>query len=176
MSDLFTTARAKPERCRILLDGVLADEHAQLEDELAGADESARHMLAERIVDVEEQIRKAEIEFVFVAIGRGKWRRLQADHPPSEDERAQGIDFSVDDFPFEAMSASLVEPRLTVAELRRLNDEVLTFEQYSLLWATCLAANVGVASRPESLAARAILANGGGKSQLPSDSESAAVS
>jgi hypothetical protein len=177
VSSVFENARGKPERCRLLLDGALADEYEQLEQALVDAtDEADQEILAHQVVDLEARMREAEVEFVFIGIGRGAWRRLVAKHPPSEDEKAAGAEFSIDNFPIEAMSASLVEPKLTVDELRRLNDEILTFEQYGQLWSACLRANVGSGSRPESLAARAILANGGGKSQQPSKSESAAAS
>lgn len=177
MPDPFANAKKKPERVRLLLAGDMLDEHADLERQLADAADDARTLVAEQIVELEKRMVDAEIEFVFEPIGRGRWRKLIADHPPTDDEKAEGRIWNGDTFPIAAMLASMREPRVAPDEFQALYDDVLTEEQFSSLWLVCLTANGGVvASHPESQAARATLANAGGKSRPPSGSGSAEAS
>lgn len=184
-ADVLAQARAKVARVRLCLDGDLLDEHAQLEQALATArayDEQHNEItapeVARQVVELEERIADAEIEFVFRAMGRGRWRKLAADNPPSDDQAREGAEFDVDVFPFEAMAASLEDPEMTADELRQLHDDVLDEAQFVALWSACLRANLGGAlNRPESAAARSVLeANARLKSVPPSDSAGLAAS
>lgn len=157
-ADVLAKAKAKTERVRLLLDGDLLDQHEQLSAEFEADGENVE--LAERIVALEAEIRDAEVEFVFKGMGRGRWRALIAEHPPTDDQKAQGAEFNVDTFPFVAMAACLDEPRMTVDELKELNDRALTEVQFSHLWTGCLKAALGTgATVPSSEAARRHLAN-----------------
>lgn len=161
-ADVLAKAKAKTERVRLLLDGDLLDQHEQLAAELAALGEGSDQMteLSERILALEEEMKAAEVEFVFKGIGRGRWRAMIADHPPTEEQRAQGAEFNIDTFPFVAMAACLDEPRMTIDELVELNDRALNEVQFSLLWAGCLKAALGTgAALPSSEAARRHLAN-----------------
>jgi len=174
-ADVLAKAKAKTERVRLLLDGDLLDQHEQLTAE-SKADEGNVE-LADRLVALEAEMRDAEVEFVFKGMGRGRWRALAAEHPPSDEHKAQGDNFDSDVFPFEAMSRCLDEPRMTVEELKELHDRSLSELQYQKLWFGCLAANLGGSvTRPESRAAHATRANGRHKSAQLSESESAEVS
>lgn len=171
-ADVLAKAKARLGRVRLLLDGDLVDQHEQMSAELGklNAESPEAKALAARVLDLESEMQKAEIEFVFQAMGRGRWLKMMADHPPTDEQAKQGAQFDTDTFPFVAMAECLVEPEVTVEALRTLNDEVLTEGQFGSLWASCLKANIGGGSRPESLAAHAIAANGGGKSKPRSNS------
>lgn len=162
-ADILAKAKARTGRATLVLDGALVDDHERLVAELAGLDQTgpAARDLADRIVALEAQMAEAEVEFVFNGLGRGRWRKLLADYPPSEQDRATGLDFDPNTFPFAAMTEALEEPAFTAEELRSLLDDVLSEIQFQVLWAACLKANVGSGvSRPESPAAHAITANG----------------
>lgn len=170
-AEVLAKAKARTARVALVLDGDLLAEHERLSAQLDKfhSDTDDAIELAGRIVALEEQIVEAEVEFVFRGLGRGRWRALLAEHPPTEDDKKQGLEFSADEFPFVAMAASLVEPVLTVDDLRALHDEALSETSFSELWTACLKANLGGgSSRPESQAARATLENAGGKSKLQS--------
>lgn len=183
-ADLLASARARTARARLCLDGDLLDEHQLLVEELGRARKDDERLnepdrapaIAEQILELEDRIAAAETEFVFKAMGRGSWRKLVADHPPTPEQLAVDpqVDNDVEVFPFEAMAASLEEPALTAADLRKLHDDVLDETQFQKLWTTCLVANLGTGvNRPESAAARSVLAaNARPKSEQPSDSES----
>jgi hypothetical protein len=185
-AEVLANAKAKTARVRLCLDGHLLDEHAVLSEQLEQAqrydettnDPDTAPGIAQEIVALEARIAEEEVEFVFRGLGRGRWRTLLADHPPSEEQVAQGaVDFDPDVFPFEAMAASLVEPTMTADELSELNDEVLDEIQFNTIWGTCLRANLGNGvNRPESVAARNVLASVRPSSVQPSDSESRAAS
>lgn len=155
-----------------MLDSDLLDEHERLTRELDELPEGRNsEALAEQIVQLEEQIAEAEVEFVFRGLGRGRWRKLIADHPPTEEDQADGAEFDTQEFPFVAMAACLESPALTVDDLKTLNDEALSEMTFNALWAACLTANLGGGvSRPESRAAHAIRANGRHSSEPQSDS------
>jgi hypothetical protein len=175
-AEVLAKAQTRTGRVRLVLDGDLLDEHARLEDALDAASDGEKREIAEQIVDCEQRLADAEVEFVFRGLGRPTWRKMVADHPPTDTQRAEGADFNVDTFPFEAMAASLVDPAMTADQVREL-EEHLDEVQFSTLWSACIRANVGGGvTRPESRAARAIMANGRRSSPQPSGSESPAAS
>lgn len=175
-ADVLAKIKAKTERVSILLDPDLVDEHAALDRRLQSASDEQKHELAEQILELEQRIADEEVEFVFKGMGRTRWRKLLADYPPTDEQRARGAEFNTDTFPFEAMAECIVEPEMSADQLRQLND-MLSEVQFAQLWGACLSANIGSGvTRPESLAAHVILANGGGKSPLRSVSESVEAS
>lgn len=183
-------AKAKTSRASLVLDGGLLDEYAELEDQLAGLDEGSPEALevAEQIIAAEQALKAAEVEFVFQFNGRGRWNKMKADHPPSDEEAAAGAEFNLE-FPFHAMAACLVSPStieingdvvdLDVEGFERLNDELLDETQFTVLWAACARLYWGGrVTRPESQAARSILSgrNERPSSEQPSEQESPAES
>lgn len=175
-ADVIAKTKAKTSRVRIMLDGDLLDRHAVLSADLDTAAEEDKQRIAEEIVDVEAEMADAEVEFVQRGMGRARWRALLAAHPPSDVQKAQGIEFDPDTFPTAAIADSLIEPVMTVEQVREL-EEHLDEVQFAELWGACLKANIGSGStRPESQAARVIAANGRPKSLQPSGSESDAAS
>jgi hypothetical protein len=176
-ADVLAAAKPKTSRVRLLLDGDLFDEHATLSAALEAAADEEKEALAEQVLDLEQRMADTEVEFVQKGMGRGRWRKLAADHPARDEDKAAGLDFNADTFPFAALAECLVEPVMTADELVQLHDEVLDEVQFSQLWSGCLKVNMGGGlTRPESQAARAIQANGRLRSVQPSNSESAEAS
>lgn len=179
-AEVLAKARAKTARVKLCLDGDLLDQHAQLSEQLAAAqavDEQSNRpatapKIAKQIVQLEQQIEAAEVEFVFRAVGRSRWRQLLADNPPTDEQKEQGAEFDVDTFPLLVMSESLVEPSFTVDELAHLIDEILSEADFAQIWGACLRCHLGGGSRPSSSAARAIAQSSRGRSKPQPESVS----
>lgn len=170
-AEVLGKARARTSRVRLLLDGELSDQldAVRSDFEAAAPESDEARATAERLVALEDEAEKEKTLFVF-QVGRGRWRKLIADHPPSEEHKALGAEFDPVEFPFVAMAEFLIEPKLTVDDLRSLEEDVLDEVQFNVLWGTCLKAAVGSGARDPSLAARQLL-NACGSSKPASDSE-----
>lgn len=175
-AEVLAKAKARTARISLCLDGELEDRLEMARSAFAEADSDSDEAaaLAEALVAVEADVEKASTEFVF-QVARGKWRKLKADHPPTDEQKALGAEFDTDEFPFVAMSAFLVSPVMSVDDLKALDDEVLDEVKFAQLWGTCCRAAMGVAPHPSSQAARQLL-NARGNSKPPSNSGLAAVS
>jgi hypothetical protein len=173
-AEVMAKAKARIHRVSLVLDGDLLDEHERLTAALASLPDGGNSEALEDALDqLDEQIREAEVTFVFRGIGRGRWRKLLADHPPTDEDKAIGSEFNSETFPFAAMAASIVEPSLSEADLLSLNEDALAEVDFQEIWLACLIANLGSAgsTRPESRAARASAANGRRNSPPLSGSE-----
>jgi hypothetical protein len=149
-----TLALCRPYRrtVKICLDGALLAERDRLQDELLEAvqrdefdDDSlaTASPVATKLQELEDQVRDAEVEFVFQTIGATAWRALLADHRPRPRDKDLGYSFNADTLPVAAVAASAVDPELTPAQAEALADTLST-GQWALLWSTCLEVNVGV--------------------------------
>lgn len=168
VADLRAAFGRRREEARVLLDQSLLAEHTRLDAELQKAiDEDAKlnrnpeaPVIAERIRELEQRIDASKTVFVFEQIGRGAWLDLVAQHPPTDDERSQGLDHHPESFIPAALVAScrLVRtPDGNEGTLDLDNAEFLMAElteaEFRKLWAACLKANLGEASDPKSAAA-----------------------
>jgi hypothetical protein len=152
--------RATPAvgRGRIVLDGQLLDEHALLLDRFDEGDEQEQSSLAVEVVASEERLKAAETEFVFHGTGRGAWRKLLGEHPPTDADKEAGADYNTATFPVAAMVATLVEPGMATDRFERMLNEELDEVRFGILWGACLKACLGGgANRPSSAAARRLL-------------------
>lgn len=138
----------------------LRDEHADLEAQLAAmlsdvVSDPDRVAVAERIVEIEDQIAASIREFRFVSIGRKAWSDLLAQHPPTDAQRRRdrGLDYNPDTFPYVAMAAACTSPVMTVDQARNIGaSPALDVAGWSELWGACIRANVQ-AEAPKSMAA-----------------------
>lgn len=170
-AEVLAKAKARTARVALVLDGELLAEHELLSGQLKAhaKDSPEAAAIAARILNIEDAMGESEVEFVFRGLGRGRWRALLAAFPPQPEDEKGGVDFDSQEFPFAAMAACLVEPALTVDDLKALHEEALSEMAFNQLWATCLQANVGSSSsRPESQVARGIAGSERPKSQLQS--------
>jgi|GEM_PF-2817052 len=146
----------------------LRDEHAELDALLPTLTSDTidahpkRAATAERLVAIEAELEEAMIEFRFRAIGHRAWADLLREHPATESQRKadRSADHNVETFPYEAMAASCIDPVMTVADVRRLEESALIdVNAWTKMWSACISANV-VATAPKSLAASILLASG----------------
>lgn len=156
-------AAVKPitKSVRVCLDGDLLAQverlgqeflQARLDDERLNRTDEAP-AISERIAALGEQVKDAEVEFVFQSIGRLPWQDLISKHAPTKPQRELGADFNTDTFPVAAMAASCVEPEgADVAGFEAL-AATLNDGQWNRLWATCHAANTAGGDVPNLAAA-----------------------
>lgn len=147
---------------RVLLDQTLVAAHAAADarlqealaldgESLADSDEiTARRAEVEA---VEAAISAAEIEFTFEGIGRRAWLELVAEHPPTDEQAKDGFDYHPEMFPPAAVAASVVAPADVDEDTVAFLAAELDLAEWGKLWSACLEANVGVATRPKSVAA-----------------------
>jgi len=145
----------------------LRDEHAELDALLPTLTSETidahpkRAATAERLVEIEAELEAAMIEFRFRAVGHRAWADMLREHPPTEAQRKadRSADHNVETFPYAAMAASCIDPVMTVADVRRLEESALIdVKAWTELWSKCIDANV-VSAAPKSLAASILLAS-----------------
>lgn len=95
-------------------------------------EDEAKVAEAKAAVDkAEKQVEAATVVFRFRSVGRDAWRKIKEEHPPTEAQRAAvkkefGPDaepeWNTDTFPAVAISATCVEPAMTVEQVQELFD------------------------------------------------------
>jgi hypothetical protein len=154
-------------RATVCLDSDLVLEIERLEESLAREtklDDTTNRAplapgIAARIVELREQAKAAEVEFVFASIGRRAYSDLLRAHPATEEQsEAAGarLAWNTDTFPPALLAAACVEPTGTdLAWWLRMYDRWGT-GQVARLWQACLAAQGGVVEVPKAEAASAM--------------------
>ena len=157
-------ARYQPTRTRatICMDSELVLRIARLEQEMARAagDTSAASdelTLAQDIVSLREQVKAAEVEFVFRSVGRYQLRELVRAHPPTAEQKALDLPYNPETFEPALMAAACEQPTGTdlswwTAKCREWGDG-----QIARLWEACNAAQAGVTSVPKAERAYALI-------------------
>lgn len=169
LADVVAHVRPRTKSVRICLRGDLAEEHDRLSAELveaqrrdkesdslgAGAEAPA---IAERLVDLEQQMRDTLVTFTFQAMGKSAWSDLLASHPPTKSQKDDlRLDHNPETFSVAAITASLVEPSDASLEQVENLANILSLGQWSRLWQACLAANIEGDDPGESSAASLLL-------------------
>lgn len=187
-------AHRRTKTVRILLHQGMVAEHARLVAArdaavAASGDEIGRSELARSLTDdvaaYEVEMDAACVEFRLRSMGRRDWLTLLAAHPPTKEQVAearkaerQAPEFDTDSFPSAAIAASMVDPEMSVEQVAELAD-VLTVQQFNLLWSAVLDVNVGGGDLPKDMLGGVIrrLSDGSGKqptttgSPVPSSSD-----
>ena len=99
----------------------------------------------ERLDELVEQMKAAEVTFTFVSIGYSAWSKILGEHPPSRAqlETNPRLDHNPVSFPLAAMAATCVDPVMTYEQVKRLvAAPVMTTANYNTLWGACRSANV----------------------------------
>ena len=128
--------KKKPIRKTIWVagDSELADEFSELEASLSRAESALASLpaastrreaaasdvleLTAKVTELKAQLRESRIKFTFQSLGRKKYERLLADHPPTDDQvkahkesgEAGAIEFNPDTFPYALISHCVIEP------------------------------------------------------------------
>jgi hypothetical protein len=122
VADAVNEARNRYELARIRLEG--APQNAERSDEFHEANATLGAALEGAKDDV--------AAFVFRNIGRRAWEELVDEHRPTEDQQrkhrkanpsAGRLTWNPESFPIAAVAASLVEPKLSLAEITELWDD-----------------------------------------------------
>lgn len=178
IDDVLDAHRPVTRSVRVVVDGQLLGDLDRLEEQLAEARRQDDRLnrppqapaIAEQIRQLRDRANTEAVEFTFEAIGRKAWSDLQAQHPPTDEQIAEGRDdgirpdFNPETFPAAAIAASCVEPSgMTVEKAQRLLDG-WTVSQTRKLWSACLSANIGGADIPFSEGAYDVLRRSGGSS------------
>jgi len=122
--DLLKQAKLPERTVPICLRGDLVAVHEGLERELELAQQdqasslagSGAGVLADRIRDLEQEMRVATYRFVLRAMPRAAWRELVNAHPPRENDQGEVIDadrlagVNQDTFPEAMVRASVIDP------------------------------------------------------------------
>ena len=162
MADLRKRHTPATASARITLNSALLAEIERAEEQLEEARKNDDSLaggsaeLARRVVELHEQAKEEEETFTFAAISARAWSDLQSQHPPSKEQREEGLNTDPDPFSRAALAASASEPKLTPEDVDWLYDN-LSVGQYQRLWSTCLAVNVGVSgpkAQPSAIATR----------------------
>ena len=156
----------------ICVRGDLVAEHDRLDGELRRVrdeDDSENRLprapqVAQKIRDLEDQIRDAEVEFTFRGVGRRVLTDLETAHPATaeqQDAQEDGskLSWNPQTYPPALVAASCVTPAGITPARAEHAFETWSAGQWSKLWRACLAANFGSADPgPKSVLASVILA------------------
>jgi hypothetical protein len=144
---------------------------------------------AEALADLEEELEAYYVTFRFQALPRKQWADLLAGHAPTKEQlRAdKRVQFNPETFPAVAIAACLIDPVMTVDQVRVLENGVeivdpdtgdtrrqggLNDTQFNVLFNTCVEVNVGGLDAPKSVAAGALRHLRSESGQPPTTSES----
>lgn len=160
IDELKATVKRRRVTVRVLLDNALLEQHAALSAELDRVvveDSNLNRIpqqfaLTDQVLAAEQAITDAEVEFTFEGIGNARWLDLVAQHPPTDEDRAEGSPFHGREFPAAAVAATCETPELSFEDALWLVDE-LDQATWTQIWQACLLANLGDTTRPKSLTA-----------------------
>lgn len=115
-------------------DSELADEFSELEASLSRAEGALASLpatsprreaaasdvleLTAKVAELKAQLRETSIKFTFQSLGRKRYEKILADHPPTDEQvkahkdsgEAGAIEFNPDTFPYALISHSCIEP------------------------------------------------------------------
>lgn len=129
--------------------------------------------IARQIIELKEQSKDCEVEFVFAGLGHRQYTDLQRAHQPSEEQKSkakeigQRASWNEDTFPPALLAASCVSPAGTDVAWWLDKYENWTFGQMTRLFRVCLGAQVGVLEPPKALAAYEMIHGSEPSSDLP---------
>ena len=162
VDDFIADYRPPQQPVSITTRGDLLGELARLEEQLKAAGDTSAASddlseggeavdVAERILDVRDQVRKSEREFLIRSVGEEAWSDLIAEHPPTKEDREQRMPWHPATFWPAAIAASCVQPALTVDQVGKLLT-VLSSGQMRKLTDAVLYVNGGSDDIPKSAA------------------------
>lgn len=175
MAASWASIKAKHSNARqsvtLCVRGDLVDEIARLEEQMRREDEADQGLnrtavapqIARQIQALEEEAREAEAVFTFQGLGQGRFAKLQAQHPATDENRkALGTDeleWNPETFPPALLAASCIAPAELAGNVEEWTEIHQTWSngQVLRLWAACMAANAMGADTPKSRSASELL-------------------
>jgi hypothetical protein len=162
VDDFIQGYEAKTVSARVCTKAGLVAKHADLDAELYAARTAAGDVmrdpevsrLRKEIGELEQRIAESEREFVFKSPGHLAWQNLKRKHPPTKEQRSDGLDVNVETFVVPAIAASAVRPKMSVEQANELAT-VLPEGEIQKLWRAALDAN-GETLVPKSVLAAVI--------------------
>lgn len=112
--------------------------------------------IAARIVELREQAKASEHEFVFASLGRRAYSDLIRAHPASDEQQKladAALAWNTDTFPPALLAAACVEPTGTDEAWWTRKYSQWGTGQISRLWGACMAAQGGVVDVPKAIEA-----------------------
>jgi hypothetical protein len=148
--------------------------------------------LAERVIDLDRQVKEKTRTLWFTRIPKHEWSSIRAEYPASEETRQQlrdqldearklqadlALDTSVDwdEFAPAAVAACCVEPPLTLDDARWMRD-FLPEAEWNRVWQTCFQVNAIGTQIPKYVSGIVETLNSELNSTTPDDTESHSAS
>lgn len=148
---------------KVCMKANLVAEHARLDGELQEARLAAADVmhdpevsrLRQAVEELEGRIAASQRTFAFRSIGHLEWQNLKRKHPPTKEQRAEGLDINVETFVVPAIAACAAKPEMTLAqanelarrlpegEIQKLFRAVMQANSETLLPKSMLAAAIG---------------------------------
>lgn len=96
-----------------------------------------------RVEELRDQVKAKTRTLVFKSLGKGGWRRLEAQYPPTPEqiEKFGQLDHNPETFPAAAMSECCIDPGMSKTQAEWLCD-TFPMAVVDRVWATVLEANL----------------------------------
>jgi hypothetical protein len=176
LSDVLAHAKRPERRVPVCLRGDLIAEIEALNDELLNfrtglnnqatlASKGDERKVAQRIQELQEEMRQATIEFRLQGLNRSEWAALVADHPPTQEQAREGYVYNIETLPADLIRRCLMDPTPTDEEWAQLLDNITSGQFEGLAEVATTVSRTKVVDVPFSLAASATLQTSGETSE-----------
>ena len=161
INDVIASAKLREQSITLCLRGDLAARHqeavqaleALTPDGVTGSLGGPVVEAAQKVRELEAEMREASTTFLFRALGDREYRALKAAHPGREGQQES---FNVDTYPAALVAASSADPVMTVPDVERL-FEVLSEGLRDQLFGAAFMVNEGRDGVPFSERASAVI-------------------
>ena len=132
IEDVLGKAKVPVRAVQICMDADLQAEHDELTARLEVlnresrgkmADRAEAKEIAERITELEEQMRESEVTFKFAGLTKAGRKKIEARFPPP-DPNPDRLRWNVEEGAFALLAASAIEPTMTEEQAKRLLETV----------------------------------------------------
>jgi hypothetical protein len=145
---------------KVVQKAALIAEHARLHQQWLTARAAAAEVMSDpaaaaaeqALQECEEKIGASEKTFRFQGIGHEPWQKLKRKHPPTDEQREQGLDVNLDEWAPEVLAACSYDPKITLPQAQTLMRK-LPVGEFEKLFEAAGAANGQVAGAPKSVLA-----------------------
>ncbi len=124
IADIRSRKKPVTKKVAIQMDGEIANQIEELRemhdtarnnDRVSNEDEKAP-AIQDQIDELLEQALESVEVFTFKSIGRYNYDKLVGQHPPTKDQKKQGMDFNPDTFPPVLVAASCIDPEIPLED------------------------------------------------------------